>query len=397
MGYYLVNSLDSIYYTDDTEDNSHLLKDVTILMAVYNEDPDEFTLSIEAVKSQGVKFIVVGDSSLEPYRAITEKNGGLFFHKSKRGGKRKAIAFGMQFIDTEFVLIVDSDTILPEHAVPGLLSKFTPGVGGVSGVIKIINENNPVSYSAEFTERAREVILKSTAKRGNTLTLDGACMMFRTSVVKDFILSSDFTEPRFLGRPGKLGDDRQLTGVVINRGYRITRNFNVVVRTRAQKTYRSYFRQQVRWSRAGWRFLFRYIRDGTLVKSGKFYALELLFISVLPLSFLALLLTKSYFFVEPFIIHNAPLSFSILFERFVKTFVAVPGMVTRFGPRFEAHTLITILDFIGLGIYAAAVSMNMLVNRLKTFAYGSFALLILLVANIWGLMTVWKQGSWLTR
>ena len=204
MGYYRVNCLDSIYYTDDTEDNSHLLKDVTILMAVYNEDPDEFTLSIEAVKSQGVKFIVVGDSSLEPYRAITEKNGGLFFHKSERGGKRKAIAFGMQFIDTEFVLIVDSDTILPEHAVPGLLSKFTPGVGGVSGVIKIINENTPVSYSAEFTERAREVILKSTAKRGNTLTLDGACMMFRTSVVKDFILSSDFTEPRFLADRGSL-------------------------------------------------------------------------------------------------------------------------------------------------------------------------------------------------
>ena len=389
--------MDSIYYTDETEDNSHSLEDVTILMAVYNEDPDEFTSSIEAVKLQGVKFIVVGDSSLEPYRTITEKGGGRFIHKAEREGKRKAISLGMQSVDTEFVLIVDSDTVLPENAVSGLLSKFTPEVGGVSGVIKIINENTPVSYSAEFTERAREVILKSTAMRGNTLTLDGACMMFRASVVKDFMLSSDFTDPMFLGRPGKLGDDRQLTGVVINKGYRVTRNFNVVVRTRAQKTYRSYFRQQVRWSRAGWRFLFRYIRDGTLMKSGKFYAFELLFISILPLSFLALILTKSYFFMSPFLFHNAPLSFSVMFERFVRVFVSVPGMVTRFGPMFEAHTILTVLNFIGVGIYATAVSLNILVNRFKTFAYGSVALLILLVSSIWGLMTVWRQGSWLTR
>ena len=50
------------------------------------------------------------------------------------------------------------------HAVPGLLSKFTPGVGGVSGVIKIINENNPVSYSAEFTERGYGIVFSEEKK-----------------------------------------------------------------------------------------------------------------------------------------------------------------------------------------------------------------------------------------
>ncbi len=398
IGYYLVNSIDSLYYIDDSTNAQHSKDDVTIVMAVYNEDPDMFQSSIRAVKEQGCRFIVVGDSSLEPYRSMTEELGGEFIHKEAREGKRKSIAVGMKLVETEFVLIVDSDTILPGNGVTGLLSKFTPEVGGVSGVIKIINEGNPASYSAEFTERAREVILKSTAKRGNTLTLDGACMMFRTSVVKDFILSKEFTEPRFLGRPGKLGDDRQLTGVVINKGFRITRNFNVIVYTRPQKTYRNYFKQQVRWSRAGWRFLFRYIRDGTLFKAGKFYAFEFLFISVLPLSFLALIFTKSYFFIHPFLFHSTPLSFSVLFDRFIRVFIAVPGFVNNhIDPFFEIRTLVEILNFVGVGIYAAAVSSNMLVNRLKTFAYGSIALLILFVANIWGLMTFWKQGSWLTR
>ena len=100
-------------YSGVTHPENVDLSKVTIAMPVYNEDVDVFRESIESVAMQGCKFVVVGDSSDEPYRSMVEKAGGKFILQEIRGGQKKAISRAFDFVHTEFVLLVDSDTILP--------------------------------------------------------------------------------------------------------------------------------------------------------------------------------------------------------------------------------------------------------------------------------------------
>lgn len=51
---------------------------------MYNEVEDIFRKVIKSVSSMGLKFVVVGDGVDQPYRAITEQNGGIFIRLEER-------------------------------------------------------------------------------------------------------------------------------------------------------------------------------------------------------------------------------------------------------------------------------------------------------------------------
>ncbi|MCL5408089.1 MAG: glycosyltransferase [Candidatus Thermoplasmatota archaeon] len=87
--------------------------DVTVLVPVFKEKVEVFDRVIQRIVAQGTRFVVVGDSSDEPYRSIVEKNGGIFILLKERKGKRIAISEGMKYVDTRFVLFVDSGTAIP--------------------------------------------------------------------------------------------------------------------------------------------------------------------------------------------------------------------------------------------------------------------------------------------
>ena len=120
-----------------------------------------FRQVIVSIKLQGAPFIVVGDSSLEPYKSITEENGGRFIHLMERGGKKNALVQGLKEVNTEYVMFVDSDTIIPADTVKSMLSYFADGIAGVGVNIHIKNNGTSVSYASEFIERLTEMISKS--------------------------------------------------------------------------------------------------------------------------------------------------------------------------------------------------------------------------------------------
>jgi cellulose synthase/poly-beta-1,6-N-acetylglucosamine synthase-like glycosyltransferase len=395
--YYLINSYSSVFYHDKVNVEGYSPKDVTIIVPVYNEDVGTFERVISGLQYQGSKFIVVGDSSLEPYRNITESSGGTFLYKEQREGKRKAIAYAMKLVDTPFVMFVDSDAVLPPNGVNELLKKFEDDVGGVSGLIKIDNNGSAVSYSSEFGERAREVVLKATSMHGNVLYLDGACSVYRTNLVKDFILSEEFTDYKVMGKISLLGDDRQLSSFVIKSGYRIARNFNVTVTTKSQKDFKSYFKQQVRWSRTGWVSLFRDARNGTLRKAGSFYSFEIFYVYIIPLLLFIIGFLRFGFYLIPIYHHIGHLDVYFLEKYTVFVFTST-FMGFHVADKFLLARVFTVIANIsGSAVFGIAVSATMVKEKLKTFAYGSIALVIMFAAAIYGLFTFWKQGKWMTR
>ncbi|MGC8608397.1 MAG: hypothetical protein ACP5UV_00830, partial [Thermoplasmata archaeon] len=57
----------------------------------------------------------------------------------------------------------------------------------------------------------------------------------------------------------------------------------------------------------------------------------------------------------------------------------------------------TLLNFVGITAFGVTISFNMEKKKMKTFAYGMIALVMMEASTIYGLITVFRQGNWMTR
>lgn len=388
--YYMLNSYSSVYYRDRSSRKAVVNKnEVTIAIPVYNENVDTFRDVIRAVSQQDVNFVVVGDSSDEPYRTITTEAGGQFFHYAERGGKRKALSRLLDYVNTEYVMFVDSDTVVPPGAVESMLSMMNSRVGGVGTNIAVRNNKTPVSYSAEFLERAREVVFRAMSSHGNVMVLDGRCALYRTSVVKPLIQSDNFVNNKVLGKKSVMGDDRQITSFITKSGYKAVKDYNVTVYTDAPVDYSRFVKQQVRWARVGWTHFFKEIFNGTAKKAGWFYTFEMFYMYLLPVLVVLMAIFRLYF---EFAVHRR-VALDVLSQ--IEDLLLLRA--THDAYISFARGLLLMLNAAGNLIFLSAIAAKINRERLKTFAFGSVALAIMFITTLYGLATFWKQKTWLTR
>ena len=400
--YYILNVYYSDKYHQEKLRNDIDISKATIVVPVYKENVTTFSSVIMSIKNQGVKFIVVGDSSNEPYKSITEKYGGTFILLKEHVGKRMALVEGISHIVTPYVMLVDSDTVLPANALKDMLSNFKDNIGGVSVNIKIRQNGTKISYASEFIERAREVVFRAMSYHGSILVADGRCAMYRTDLIKPYMMSDDFKNKRILGKKTMLGDDIQITSYLIKNKYRVVKDYNVVVETDSQENFKKFVHQQVRWARNGWYYFFKNLSNGTTRSAGKFYTFEVLYLYIVPFVGFLLLLYRMYFiwgrfgYYDSMTIEN--LGRRIFFEIFP---IDVHFGVRRFDPVFlfilmdKLATLI--LGVTGNALFITAVMIKIPRDRLRTLGYGAIAIAIMFLANLYGFFTFWKQSKWLTR
>jgi cellulose synthase/poly-beta-1,6-N-acetylglucosamine synthase-like glycosyltransferase len=363
---------------------------ITIVIPVYGEEPQRFRSSVRSAVRQGCRVIVVGDGCSEPYRSIAHSEGAEFVALPQRGGKKQALAAGLARVSTPFVLFVDSDTWIPDGAAAALSSYFADDVGGVGANLLHRDSDSIAAGASEFVERAREVVLRAMSSRGNVLYLDGACMMFRTELIRPFVASESFQHLRIFGRETSLGDDWLLTDHVLGRGYRTVKAYDVGAVTHPPESVGGFVRQNVRWMRSSWIRLGQYLRGAGPRDPGLFYRLELIGTYSLPLVTLALAIARF-----PMSIH--------LFDHFAGAaylWVTTGSEVTRssVGALSWHHLLLpiqTAAGLVGTGAFIGAV-VNRLPpqRRLRTLACGVFGSGLLLVSAIYGLVTVWRTTSW---
>ncbi len=389
--YYILNSYSSVFYR---EKEFRRVKDpdlstVTVAVPVFNEDIDTFREVVKSIAAQGAKFIVLGDSSDEPYRSITEEQGGTFYLTPEREGKRAALGKLLDHVDTEFVMFVDSDTIIPAGAVKSMLSRMDEDVGGVGTNIAVRNNSTPVSYSAEFLERAREVVFRAMSSHGNVMVLDGRCALYRTSIVKPFIHSEKFRKNIVAGRRSVMGDDRQITSYITKSGHKAIKDYSVTVYTDPPKDYKKFVRQQVRWQRVGWTHFFKELFNGTAKKAGRFYTFEMIYMYLLPVSLVILAIFRLYL---EFSVHRRVALDALDEIRDLLLLNNVHDAIASF-----ARSLLLLLNVAGNAIFLGAIAVKINKERMKTIAFGSIALGIMFATTLYGLITFWKQDSWMTR
>ena len=367
------------------------LKQVTALIPVYNEDAEIFASCIDAVRGEGVGFVVVGDSSVEPYKSMTELAGGRFVACETRMGKRGALARGMKYVGTEYVLLLDSDTVVPRGGIGKLLSNFSPDVGGVGTSARVrITGENIVSYMAEFFNRIRDTTFKAMSYFNTAMVLSGWCVMYRTEAVRDFMSSEEYTENRVLGMKSLLADDRHITRYVSRSGYRVLIDYDVVVTTEAPTTIGGLIKQMVRWSRAGYLYFFKEVFDGTYLKASKFYSFEMIYMYLLPVLLipLALLRTNRLLRVGPLVTLTSSIQGPLIaLERGLSSHYAL----------LSIYYALQVASFLALAVFVYAILKSIHRKKLKTLAAGLVVMGIASVVSVYGLLTMFRQNDWITR
>lgn len=367
------------------------LGSVTAIIPVYKESPEVFARCIASVAAQLRNVVVVGDGCTEPYKRIAE-GYGCGFVTVPHGGKRRAITEGMAHVKTEFVVLLDSDTIVPKTGFAKMLFNFTPTTGGVGVRIKIKITKKRESYISEFFERMKEVPFRAMSRFGTVMVLPGNCTMYRTAAIRPLVESSDFYDFKFLGKSANLADDRQLTSYIMKHGYKAAIAYDVGVFTEAPKSFKAIFRQLTRWARAGYLYFFKELFDGTLFKRGIFYSFSLVYLYALPVVYLSVAA-----FRMDFLMAHAALLLSVGSDRFYDLFLR---MASGISSRHIYVVTMQALSYIGLALFAYSVVHRVegkRSKRFRTLSWGSLILPMTFVAAIVALFTFWRPSGWMTR
>ena len=342
---------------------------VSAVVPFYNEEPDLLIESIKSIRKQNVKEIIAvtdnpSDSAIPTVRQFVDQ---IIVFESRKG-KRYCLAAGVEKTSGEFVLFVDSDTILADGCIREMLRAFGPAVGGVS-TRHLIHDGDKRSLHKAYSsiiEDNRWTMDRAFSKFGKLTVLDGRCSMYSRAAIAPYILSDAYLKERANGHIFVTGDDMQLTRYLNSTGWK-TRVSGGVAYTSAPTSLMNFMKQQLRWLRSGYHYHVADIKKGFRGASA-LYAFSQLTYFLTPVIFMVVVLHDLLFVPPPDGIIIPPV-YAIL--------VAV----------------------VGSSLVSAA--QQMILRSKVTFRYffhvGFLGLLILLPLSIYAFFTRKRQHLWLTR
>ncbi|MEJ2779957.1 glycosyltransferase family 2 protein [Stygiolobus sp. CP850M] len=400
--YFILITYYGLKYKPKKYNTNFTKSDITVLIPVYKEDVRLFEQVIKSIARIGLKLIVVGDGVDEPYSIIVKKYGGLFISLKKRSGKRVALSEGIKYVTTKLVLLLDSDTTISKDSVEKLLAYMTEDVGGVGANIRMMKSKKWSYYYAEFFESMSELVNRAVNYFGSAIILSGQCVLYRTDLIKPYVLSEEFRNPRIFGRKMILSDDRDLTEYVIMKGYKAVKAIDAIVYTKPPNDVMTFAKQVTRWTRANYLIFIKEIKEGVINKRGLIYSFNVTYLNMLPLlSILSLfldihLILSSHLFeriLEKGILNvlltggtHSSLILAKIFEHFLRP---RPSLIAMF-------IITRILPTISIIPFSYALAKLIMREKLKTFLIGTIALVIQYFASFYALLTFWKQ-NWSSR
>lgn len=234
----------------------------SVLIPVVDEPLDLFKQVLERIAKQcpGEIIVVINGPKNEALEKCCEE-----FNEEKEedytkvqcfytpeAGKRNAVYLGMQHVseNSEIVALVDSDTVWTEGTLSELVKPFAcdEKIGGVTTRQKILEPNRKlVTMFANLLEEIRaEGTMKAMSVTGKVGCLPGRTIAFRTDVLKDSM--EEFMHEEFMGIHKEVSDDRSLTNLTLEKGYKTVMQDTSVIYTDAPTKWKKFIRQQFRWS-----------------------------------------------------------------------------------------------------------------------------------------------------
>lgn len=240
----------------------------SIVTPVYNENPQIFSEALLSwAKNRPDEIIAVIDHTdekcIEIFRAFAKTYPGARLIITDIPGKRPALAAGIRRATGEIVALVDSDTIWSRNVIRNGLPPFhDPKVAGVATYQSVLN---PKTFAQHIFDVQLDLRYRHEfpflAACGNALVcLSGRTAFYRRYAILPLI--QDLVTEKFLGKPVISGDDKRLTYLVLQHGWKVAYQSTSHVYTPGMKDFGSYLKQRLRWTRNSLRADLRAIFQG---------------------------------------------------------------------------------------------------------------------------------------
>jgi hyaluronan synthase len=238
------------------------LPHISVLVPAYNEGAQVLvtlrSICASDYPPEKMQIMAIDDGSKDDtwewmLRARDELGSRVtIIRQPRNGGKRHALYTGFQRATGQVWVTIDSDSVVEPWGLRNLISPFVHDarVGGVGGNVRVLN------WSQGFIPKMLEVaftfgfdFVRATHSRVNTvMCTPGALSAFRASAVRPVM--DEWLHESFMGKPYNIGEDRNLTNLVIRQGFHILFQSNANVFTNVPATYQSLCKMLLRWARS---------------------------------------------------------------------------------------------------------------------------------------------------
>lgn len=238
---------------------------ITVLVPAHNEEK-VISRTIESLLNQSVlphQIIVVADNCTDKTVELAKryKNVTVFEtvdNKNKKAGALNQVLSSMPL--SEFVLIMDADTILEDTALEIGLNTFksNPNLGAVCSKAGVLERYEGLNYPEKILHSLQSIEYAQfdshrVETKGKVKTLQGMCTLFKKEALSSvvgyrketlFIESGVFLEDN-------LTEDYELTLCLKSVGWEVSSNLDMKAWTDVPLDYKELYVQRLRWLRGG--------------------------------------------------------------------------------------------------------------------------------------------------
>ena len=345
---------------------------IAVIIPCFNESPELVVESIRTVlAAEGEKQVIVVDdgstNGVQPYLVdLADETGITVMFFGQNRGKREALYLAVRRLlddDVEFVVTIDSDTLLEPDALVRVVEPLKlDNIGASTGNVLLLNErqNLLTRMIGTYYWIGLNIYKQAQSVIRSVVCCSGCLAAYRADLLRDVI--GEFAEQRFLGEECTHSEDRHLTNLVLRRNYDVVYVEEAVSWTETPSTLRGFLRQQRRWKRG-------YSRESIYTLSYGWRNKKLLFLQILFWDLTA-----------PF------LSFGLRIGLVVTAWQAPTLLLTVILPSWIVLMLVRYVF----------VPLRARDKVLGLFLYMLFYEICLYWLNVWALFTV-KNRSWVTR
>ncbi len=234
----------------------------SVIVPAYNEGKGVFA-ALESICQNGypadrLEIIAVNDGSIDDTLKYMNMAAEKYPHLirvidlNKNQGKRSALYQGIYAAKGDFIITIDSDSMLDKDALKYMIAPLVSNenVAAVSGNVKVANIANgimPPMLDACFTF-AFDFIRSGQSVFKRVFCTPGALSAYRKAALMPVL--DEWLNQTFMGRPAGIGEDRALTNLLLREEHDIVMQRSAAIYTNVPETYQGLCKMLLRWERS---------------------------------------------------------------------------------------------------------------------------------------------------
>jgi hyaluronan synthase len=363
--------------------NKPIRASISAIVISFRDRPKYLYKSLESIAKQSHRFnevlLAMDHDDYEINKDIAWAYSEAFNFKivyDKHGNKRTAFAKAFRQSTGKIVYVLAGDTIYPRNTTIETLRPFIdPKVGATTIKQRIYDRER--TFARRFADIMYNLRFRVTypaiSSKGVLICTTGEIGAFRREILEKHI--EDFLNENFLGKKCILGDDRYLTSMVLKEGYSVVMQpTEQAVYTDAPDTFRGLIKQQLRWYRSGQKYTLKTLFLNWIPRKPAMLKIHCFALQIMPYFFGAVIIwgvLNSFFKWDPVLIMQYFPAEPIL--------LWISGFYISMVVKTYVHLKHNKKDWLIFPVYAIFVAVVML----AVYAYA--------------LITIRKQGDWLTK